>query len=59
LQLRSLDLSQNTLRDERGDETAELSRLTNLECLKLANCRLARVRPGVVVSATAESLVKE
>jgi hypothetical protein len=40
LQLRSLDLSQNSFVYEEGDETATLSQLTGLECLKLANCRM-------------------
>ena len=42
LQLRSLDLSQNTFEEE-GEETATLADLTSLECLKLAHCRLGQV----------------
>lgn len=44
LQLRSLDLSQNTFAEEDGDETAVLAELTALECLKLANCRMTQAR---------------
>ncbi len=45
LQIRSLDLSQNTFSEEDGDEMAVLAELTGLECLKLANCRMTQVRP--------------
>lgn len=44
LQLRSLDLSQNTFEEEAGDELRMLAALTGLECLKLANCRMSQVR---------------
>jgi hypothetical protein len=44
LQLRSLDLSQNVLGVEQGNETATLAQFTGLECLKLANCRMLQAR---------------
>ncbi|KAI3423929.1 hypothetical protein D9Q98_009763 [Chlorella vulgaris] len=42
-ELRSLDLSQNVLGVEQGNETATLAQFTGLECLKLANCRMLQV----------------
>lgn len=54
LQLRSLDLSQNVLGVEQGNETATLAQFTGLECLKLANCRMLQARCWLAIFERAQ-----